>query len=214
MKTLAALLLILVITCLSACHDLTANGKGVDSIRLVTDDKSAANMDSASAIKAWTDFKTPGAMHRLLAKANGQWKESISTWQSPSAQPQKTASTCVNTMILGGRYQQSVHKGTIMGMPFEGISTIGYDNVRKEFVSTWIDNMGTGFMEMAGTFDSIANVIHFKGTTTDPISGRTSDVREDFKFLTNDTQLLEMFAPQMAGKPEFKVMEIKLTRSR
>lgn len=27
-------------------------------------------------------------------------------------------------------------------MPFEGISTLGYDNAKKTFFSTWIDNMG------------------------------------------------------------------------
>jgi hypothetical protein len=212
MKTLAAASLFFAITCLIACHDLTANGAGVDSIRLVSDDKSLANTDSATSVKAWTNFKTPGAMHQLLAKANGQWKETITTWESPGAPPQKTISTCINTMILGGRYQQSVHKGTMMGMPFEGIGTVGYDNARKEFVSNWIDNMGTGFMQMSGTFDSIAQIIHFKGTTTDPVTGKSSDVREDLKFLANDSQLVEMYASQMGGKPEFKVMEIKLTK--
>jgi hypothetical protein len=35
-------------------------------------------------------------------------------------------------------------------MPFEGISTLGYDNAKKTFFSTWIDNMGTGMMVMEG----------------------------------------------------------------
>jgi hypothetical protein len=52
--------------------------------------------------------------------------------------------TCTNTMILGGRYQQSMIKGNMMGMPFEGMGLLGYDNAQKLFYSTWVDNMGTG----------------------------------------------------------------------
>lgn len=56
-------------------------------------------------------------------------------------------------MILGGRYQQSMHTGSFNGMPFEGISLVGYDNTKKVFMSSWADNMGTGSMYMEGTWD-------------------------------------------------------------
>ncbi|MBK9333372.1 MAG: DUF1579 family protein [Ignavibacteria bacterium] len=29
---------------------------------------------------------------------------------------------------MGGRYQQGKHTGDMMGMPFEGMSLLGYDN--------------------------------------------------------------------------------------
>ncbi len=212
MKTFTIIYLITTFFFLMACNDLSINGKSADSIRLASDDKTQIKIDSAGAMKAWMDFKTPGALHKMLAKANGQWKEEITTWEAPGAPPQKTTGTCVNTMILDGRYQQSVNKGTMMGMPFEGISTVGYDNCRREFVLNWIDNMGTGFMQMNGAYDSIAKTIHFKGTMTDPTSGRQTDVREDFKLLSDGNQLLEMYGSQAIGKPEFKVMEIRFSR--
>lgn len=34
-------------------------------------------------------------------------------------------------MIFGGRYQLSNYKGNFMGMPFEGMSIMGYDNAKK-----------------------------------------------------------------------------------
>jgi Protein of unknown function (DUF1579) len=48
-------------------------------------------------------------------------------------------------MILGGRYQQSTTKGSFNNMPFEGISLLGYDNAKKVFMNSWVDNMGTVF---------------------------------------------------------------------
>ncbi|MDB5246227.1 MAG: hypothetical protein JWQ40_621 [Segetibacter sp.] len=44
-------------------------------------------------------------------------------------------------MIIGGRYQESLHPGTFSVMPLEGKSIVGYDNAKKVFVSSWIENM-------------------------------------------------------------------------
>ncbi len=45
--------------------------------------------------------------------------------------------------------------GKMMEMPFHGIGTEGYDNVRKKFMASWIDNMGTGILLMEGTYDAL-----------------------------------------------------------
>jgi len=42
-----------------------------------------------------------------------------------------------------------------MGMPFEGMGLDGYDNASKEYISIWIDNMGTGIMYMKGKWMKI-----------------------------------------------------------
>ena len=51
---------------------------------------------------------------------------------------------------LGGRYVIGKFAGTMMGQPFEGMSTMGYDNAKKMFTSTWVDNMGTGIVHYDG----------------------------------------------------------------
>ena len=57
-------------------------------------------------------------------------------------------------MVMGDRYLDETYTGTMMGMPFEGHSTMAYDNVQKKYLSTWIDNMGTGIMFGSGTCDA------------------------------------------------------------
>ncbi|MFB3904806.1 MAG: DUF1579 family protein [Acidobacteriota bacterium] len=37
-----------------------------------------------------------------------------------------------------------------MGMPFEGLGLWAYDNIKKEYVSTWADSMSTGIMVSRG----------------------------------------------------------------
>lgn len=161
--------------------------------------------------KAWMAFMTPGDQHAMIAKDNGEWNESITFYAAPGAPPTEMKATCTNKMILGGRYQQSVHRGDMMGMPFEGIGTFGYDNARKVFFSTWIDNMGTGIMYSEGQYDATTKTIVLKGKTTDPASGKQQDFRETMKMLDDGTQEMEMF--MITDGKEFKSMVIKLKRA-
>jgi hypothetical protein len=170
----------------------------------------AAPMDSAAMMKSWQAYMTPGQIHTMLAKSNGTWKEEVTMWMAPGAPPSKSTSTAVNRMVLGGRYQESHHTGSFNGMPFEGISLVGYDNAKKIFQSSWIDNMGTGIMNMEGTWDSTTRTINFKGRVLDPGTGKDMDVRETFTIMDDNKQKIEMFANQ--GGKETKTMEILLTR--
>lgn len=168
---------------------------------------SAQNQDQ---MKAWADYMTPGDVHKMIAKWDGTWKEDVTFWMQPGAPPTKSSATCVNKMVMGGRYQQSQHTGTMMGQPFEGQGTLAYDNARKMLISTWIDNMGTGIMYMEGTWDDGSKSATLKGKTPDPMTGKEMDVKQVFTLVDDNTQKMEMFMNQ--NGQEIKTMEIMLTR--
>ncbi len=174
--------------------------------------KTQAQPTQDEMMKAWQAYMTPGDAHKMIAKSDGQWKAEVTVWMAPGAPPEKSTATATNKMILGGRYQQSTHKGMFNGMPFEGISTFGYDNAKKVYVSSWIDNMGTGMMNMEGTWDDATKTVNMKGKSVDPGTGKDIDVREAFKIINDNTQLLEMYMTGADGA-EFKTMEIKFTRN-
>ncbi|HYV54140.1 MAG TPA: DUF1579 domain-containing protein [Chitinophagaceae bacterium] len=167
--------------------------------------------EQAEMMKKWEAYMTPGDIHKMLAKSNGEWNEDVTMWMDPAAPPQKSTSTATNTMIMGGRYQQSMHRGSFNGMPFEGMSLLGYDNAKKTFISTWIDNMGTGIMTMEGTYDPNTKTVTSKGHEVDPMTGKDMDVREVFTMVDDNTQIMSMYMTPAGGK-EFKTMEIKFTR--
>ena len=166
-----------------------------------------------AAMKAWQNYMTPGDVHKMLATSDGTWNEDITMWMAPGVPATKSTATAENKMILGGRYQQSTTKGTFNNMPFEGISTLGYDNAKKVFMNSWVDNMGTGIMQMQGTWDPAAKTINFKGTSVDPTTGKDMNVRETFTLVDNNTQMMTMYNTVQDGK-EYKSMEIKFTRSK
>ncbi len=161
-------------------------------------------------MKAWQAFMTPGDMHKNLASSVGNWNAEITMWMAPGSEPTKSMATAKYEMVMGGRYLQSNYKGDFMGMPFEGSSTTAYDNGKKMFISTWIDNMGTGIMSTEGKWNSAKNAIEMSGKQTDPMTGKDLKIRENLTFNADGTQLMEMWM-EHNGK-EFKAMEIKLTK--
>lgn len=162
--------------------------------------------DSAAMMKAWNDYMTPGASHKMLASWSGEWEGEATDYSNPQS-PQKSRATTSSKMIMGGRYQQMMYKGTSWGMPFEGMSLMGYDNTKKVFVSTWIDNMGTGVMKMEGPWDEATKTLTLKGTMIDPIKNKECEMREVFKVIDEKNHLLEMYGQGPDGK-EMKFMEV------
>ena len=191
------------------------------SVSLIAQDKSAPKSDddikqatgqpSEAEMAVWMKYMTPGDMHKLLASQNGDWNVDLTFWTKADVPPTKSKATCKNTMIFGDRYQESIHTGEIMGMPFEGKSLCGYDNAKKTFQSTWIDNMGSGIMYLEGKYDLKSKTINFSGYTVDPATGKSVGVREVFKFIDEKNQLLQMYMTTDDGG-EFKNMEIKFTK--
>ncbi len=169
--------------------------------------------DSATMMKNWQTYMTPGDVHKMMASWNGAWKSEITMWEQPGKEPMKSTGSAVNKMVLGGRYQESVNIGNMMGMPFEGHGTLAYDNAKKIFESTWIDNMGSGIMKLSGPWDAATKTITLSGKGVDPMTLAEKDYRETFRVVDDNTQMMEMFGPGMDGK-EWKMMEIKFTRKK
>jgi hypothetical protein len=170
----------------------------------------SAAAQSDADMKAMMAYSTPGEIHQMLAKTVGSWNAVVTMWMQPGAPPTNSNAECTNEMILGGRYLQSRNKGTFFGSPFEGIGIIGYDNAKKVFVNSWIDNMGTGMMYLTGTWDPATKSINFTGSMVDPAKGGDVKVREVYKIGDDNTQIMEMYS--ITDGKEFKNMEIKYTR--
>lgn len=167
--------------------------------------------DSATAMKNWMDYMTPAKEHQMMTSWNGTWEGDISMWMAPGMPPSKSTGTAAFSMIMGGRYQQGMHKGSFSGMPFEGMSTLAFDKAKKVFISSWVDNMGTGIMILEGPWDEAKKSLTLTGNMIDPFTGKEVKVKEIFTVKDNNNHLMEMYAQDAAGA-EFKTMEIKYIR--
>lgn len=131
----------------------------------------------------------------------------------------ESAGTCSTKSVMDGRYFISEHTGKmsmpgpdgkLMDSPFLGIATEGYDNAKKKFVASWIDNMGTGIMMMEGTYDPAAKTMTYIGEE-EPMPGMKFKMRQAVKYTDKDHHTMEYY--EVHGDAEAKVMEIVYTRS-
>ena len=170
-------------------------------------------VDDSTAMRAMMEVGTPGEEQKMLASTSGVWKAEITMWNSPDSMPMKSTGTETNKMIMDGRYQESVFKGDMMGMSFEGKSIVGYDRARKVWVSTWVDNMSTAIMNMEGKWDDATKSVIYTGQTLCPANGKMCEIKQVFKQIDDKTQIMEMYGPDMKTGKQFKNMEMKLTKS-
>lgn len=169
-------------------------------------------MDSVAMQKAWEAYMTPGEAHKRMAADDGKWNDELTFWMGPDAPPEKATATEEIKMIMGGRYQVGTTTGEMMGMPFEGRSTLAYDNITNEYISTWIDNMGTGLSVLRGTYDEASKTTTLKGTMVDPTTGKEKQMRQTYTIVDDNTRKIEMYDVGADGK-EYKSMEIVMKRA-
>jgi len=181
---------------------------------VIAQDKPAAKkmeMDPAM-MEAMMKAAMPGPAHKALDGMVGSWDTKVTSWMMPGGDPMTSAGTSENKWVMGGRYVEQRFKGDMMGMPFEGLGYSGYDNVKKQYFGTWIDNMSTGMMTSVGTGGD-AKTMNFKGTYADPMTGKDVTCDEKVTMVDADHMIFEMWGPGPDGK-NFKMMEIAYSRKK
>lgn len=161
-------------------------------------------------MQKWMAYMTPGKEQEQLAKMNGDWTYTSKMWMDSKGEPTISEGTAVCKMLLDGRYSQMEVKGSIMGMPFNGISLLAYDNGKKIYLTTWIDNMSTGIMYGEGKYDEASKSTIIKGKMYDPMAGKDIDYKETMKWTDENTMKIESFT--ITDGKEIKTMEITYTR--
>jgi hypothetical protein len=176
-------------------------------------DKTTTPPTQEEMMAAMMKLASPGPEHAALNPLAGSWKTTVKSYAGPAgplAQPTINEGTCDRSWVMGGRYLVGNYKGAFNGMPFEGMEVLGYDNMKKQYVSSWVDNMGTGIMlSSGGAMDPATKSFTLTGSAPDP-SGQNMMMREVTSIVDGNTYTMTMFATM--GAQEQKVMEITYTR--
>lgn len=177
------------------------------------DKPSEGNMGmTQEQMEAMQKAMAPGEMHKHIGKMAGDWTFTNKMWMAPGQPPVESTGTMHAETILGGRYVQSVWKGSVMGQPFEGRATEGYDNVSKQYVSSWVDNMGTGIMHSTGTCEDGGKKCTTVGNSSDPTTGGTTSMKSVITWIDDNHFKNEMYTKDPASGQEVKMMEIVVKR--
>ena len=178
--------------------------------------------NAADMMKQMMELSKIGENHKLLSSLDGNWDYTIKFWMNPdpNAKPQESKGTATRKSVMGGRYvmmdvsgnmQMPGEDGKMKAMQFKGMGTEGYDNVKKKFVASWIDNMGTGIEFSEGTYDPATKSFTYT-SEMEPVPGMKTQVREVIKVADNNHMSLEWYENQ--GGQEKKTMEINYTKKK
>jgi len=180
---------------------------------LVADEKKGNKpMSPEEMMEIYTKLAAPGEPHQLLASLAGSWTTKTKEWMDPQKQPVESTGSVDAKMVLGGRFLQQEINGTMHGRPHTGIWTIGYDNLLKRYVSTWIDSMGTQIFMMDGTANADGRTITFTGQHAEVGGGHMSH-RAVWKIVDSDNQEFIMYGAHH-GAEEVKMLEVIYTRKK
>jgi hypothetical protein len=182
----------------------------VASVAIAKDEKAEKPMDPQAMMEVYEKLAIPREPHKLFASLAGSWTTKTKEWMEPGKPPTESTGSAEMKMLLGGRFLQQEFTGNMMGKPFSGIGIDAYDNLRKKYVTAWMDTMGTGIFMMEGTASADGKTITLEGQHPEPGGGHMTH-RAIWKIVDNNTQTFDMYGTRHGGK-EMKMLEITYMR--
>jgi hypothetical protein len=206
-----------------ATSPAAAGGKVVNTGQVAVPAQPAgAQPNPAEMMKQMMELSKLSENHKLLSSLDGTWNCNVKMWMDgdTSKKPDVSKSTAVRKSIMDGRYvvmdvtgkmQMPGADGKMKDITFKGMGMEGYDNVKKKFVGTWMDNMGTGIMMSEGDYDPATKTFTYTGEM-EMMPGMKQKIREVVKITDKDHMDFEYYEER--GGKEMKTMEINYTRAK
>jgi hypothetical protein len=188
-----------------------APGVGITQDEKNTAEGKSTEAYSSEEMAAWQKAGTPGPHHAHFKDLVGMWNAENKYWMQPGMDPQIASMKAEYKLVFGGRYVVATLDGDMMGMPFQGMSISGFDNVKGVHTMAWIDNMSTSILYSEGTCSDNCKVETHHFVQKDPMTGNDMKVKTVTRHLDNDKHVFEYFMVNPDGS-EFKSMEITYTR--
>jgi hypothetical protein len=173
--------------------------------------KAAPDAEMQAMMEKVKEAGTPGPEHALLNPLEGNWSATSTHWMKPGDKPQRSTGTSAMAWTMGGRFLKQDFTSDMMGQTFHGLGYLGYDKVKKEYVSVWMDDMSTGLFEGSGPYEASTKSVTQTGTFNCPIKGPNQWFMWKWKIVNNNKNIFTMYMQDPDGK-EFKGMEIVYKR--
>jgi len=100
----------------------------------------------------------PAKDHEWLKQLVGEWDVQFKMYMQPDQPPAEFAGTDT-VRALGNHWVVAETKTTMMGAPYSGILSLGYNPLKKHFNGTWIDSFGGYLWVYKGTLNDIGDTL-------------------------------------------------------
>lgn len=103
------------------------------------------------------EMPQPVAEHAWLERLVGEWETEIEMFV-PGQDPM-TGKGRETVRAVGGFWVVSEQQSEMMGQPFTGLLTLGYDAAGKQYIGTWVDSMSGALWTYHGALNASQNTL-------------------------------------------------------
>ena len=153
----------------------------------------------------------PTAQHAWIMQNVGTWTAHCKFFVGPDQPPMELVGE-EKVEAHGAFFTVGRFAAEMMGMPFVGLATIGYDTYQEHFVSTWIDSMSPHLFHFTGQLDAAGEVLELTARAPAPMTGQMTDWRSREAHLADGSRRFELFVT-MPGGGEMRLFEHRYVRA-
>jgi len=164
----------------------------------------------ADGMKRWKEACTPGPAHKDLARFIGTWD--TETEILGMGEPMKSKGTAEWKWLYEGRWIQQNLSGEVMGQPFQGQMTMGYDNFKQKYTTAAVDTMQTTLITSEGNFDQSRQVLIMYGKIDEPMTGEIGKTFKSVWRFDGPDKITREVHDLAIGETNTKVFEVVYTR--
>ncbi len=170
------------------------------------------NFDMQKYMQLMMKLATPGKEHKQLMKMVGDW-DIVTRYRMANDAPwQEGKAKASYKSVLGGRWLMQDFEGNMAGMPFQGLQFLGYDKLRKLYVSSWRDSMSTWAVHTEGKAAKDGKSIEMSGLMVDGLTPKGRKMRMVIKFLSDTKQQFDMY-DTIDGKEVWVMSQLSTKKS-
>lgn len=131
----------------------------------------------------------PVAEHEWLKQFVGEWDIETEIFMEPGKPPVKMKGT-ESAKMLGGFWVVGENQGEMMGAPFTGIMTFGFDPQKKKYTGTWVDSNTSALWQYLGTVDASGKVLTLETEGFCPMEGQVCQFKDTIEFKSPDHRVM------------------------
>jgi len=154
---------------------------------------------------------TPQKEHALLKAFEGEWDGTCTQTPDPNKPAVESKFRETSKMSLGGFWLITEFKGEMEGKTVEGHGVMGYDPLKRKYVTTWVDSMWPHLFVAEGDADASGKRLTFMGEMIDPATQKPVKEKLVFDLGESDARTLVFYKIGSDGK-ETKAGEVRYTR--
>jgi hypothetical protein len=195
----------------SACSVIAATLFALSGPCLAQQPATNTGASANTAMQEMMKRMMPSTGHKVFTRMAGKWRGTLRIWNSatPDAPPMETATESESKLVLGGRFIVEEANSSVMRMPMQRMSVLGYDNMTNEYTLVFYSSMETATNTAVGTANDEGNVITLRGEFNEP--GGKYPFKNVVRLESDDVHTFESYRILPDGR-ELKLIEQVMTR--